>query len=67
MNTWHQSNAIKTNNSNRHLKAHIVDQKRYGLYGICGQHLPRVTVGGNYRSEKNNTCKKCLKKLGNPS
>ena len=61
---WHQQNAIRRNHELRHIKAHIVDQKRYGFWSLCGERVPQVTVEPEHAHKPhNNTCPKCLLSL----
>ena len=61
---WHKTNATKTANKNRAIKAHIVDNDRYGFYAICGKHIPRVTVDkSDIANPDNNVCKRCAAKI----
>ena len=50
----------------KNVPAHVVDEKRYGFWALCGVRVPQVTVPADVAREPRNApvCAKCLKKLG---
>ena len=61
--SWHQKAAVRRAIDTANVPAHIVDEKRYGFFALCGARVPQVTVPGEVAHEERNApvCAKCLK------